>query len=150
MNRRYNLFASGFRALRSIGLVAAACGGLLLGSNATAQNVIEDVSVAKGAAGRTNLTFSLKDNAAAAPSVFAIASPPRLVLDFPNTSSATKPAVDVSDAVVRSYNVVQAQGRTRVVLNLLKTQSYDVKVDGSKISLSLFDAAGTATADASP
>ena len=32
-----------------------------------AQNVIEDVSVAKGAAGRTTLTFTLKDALPAAP-----------------------------------------------------------------------------------
>lgn len=115
-----------------------------------AQNVLEDVAVAKGAAGRTTMTFTLKDGVAAPPSVFAIASPPRLVLDFANTGSATKPSVDVSDAVVRSYNVVQAQGRTRVVLNLLKSQSYDLKVDGSRVALSLFDAAGTAVSEASP
>lgn len=117
---------------------------------ASAQNVLEDVSVAKGAAGRTTMTFVLKDGVATPPSVFAIASPPRLVLDFANTGSATKPAVDVSDAVVRSYNVVQAQGRTRVVLNLLKSQSYDLKLDGQRVALSLFDPAGTAVSEASP
>ncbi len=117
---------------------------------ATAQNVIEDVSVAKGAAGRTTLTFSLKDPLPAAPSVFAIATPPRLVLDFANTTSVGKATNEVTDSVLRSYNVVQAQGRTRVVLNLLKSQAYDVKSDGKKLSIALYDAPGVAIADAAP
>ena len=117
---------------------------------AMAQNVIEDVSVAKGAAGRTTLTFSLKDPLPAAPSVFAIATPPRLVLDFANTTSASKATNEVTDSVLRSYNVVQAQGRTRVVLNLLKSQAYDVKSDGKKLQIALFDAPGVAITDAAP
>ena len=115
-----------------------------------AQNVIEDVSVAKGAAGRTTLTFSLKDPLPAAPSVFAIATPPRLVFDFANTTSLGKATNDVTDSVLRSYNVVQAQGRTRVVLNLIKSQAYDVKLDGKKLSVALYDAPGTAVAEAAP
>ncbi len=117
---------------------------------AMAQNVIEDVSVAKGAAGRTTLTFSLKDPLTAAPSVFAIATPPRLVLDFANTTTVGKATNEVTDSVLRSYNVVQAQGRTRVVLNLLKSQAYDVKADGKKLSIALYDAPGVAISDAAP
>ena len=115
-----------------------------------AQNVIEDVSVAKGAAGRTTLTFTLKEPLPAAPSVFAIATPPRLVLDFANTTSLGKATNEVTDSVLRSYNMVQAQGRTRVVLNLIKSQAYDVKTDGKKLLIALFDAPGTAIADAAP
>jgi type IV pilus assembly protein PilQ len=37
-----------------------------------------------------------------------------------------------------------------VVLNLLKSQAYDVKSDGKKLSIALFDAPGTSVADAAP
>ncbi len=130
--------------------VAGVLGSMLVASTSFAQNVIEDVAVAKGAAGRTTLTFSLKDVPAGAPSVFAIATPPRLVLDFPNTTSVGKATNDVTDSVLRSYNVVQAQGRTRVVLNLTKSQSYEMKSDGKKLSVALFDAPGAAAADSAP
>lgn len=130
--------------------VAGVLGGILIASPSFGQNVIEDVAVAKGAAGRTTLTFSLKDAPAAVPSVFAIATPPRLVLDFPNTTSVGKATNEVTDSVLRSYNVVQAQGRTRVVLNLTKSQAYDVKSDGKKLSVALFDAPGTAVAESAP
>ncbi len=121
-----------------------------LASLASAQNVIEDVAVAKGAAGRTTLTFSLKEPLVGAPSVFAIATPPRLVLDFANTTSIGKATNDVTDSVLRSYNVVQAQGRTRVVLNLSKSQAYEVKSDNKKLIVALFDAPGAAVADSAP
>lgn len=139
-----------FRKGSQASFVVALLGLSALGNTASAQNVIEDVSVAKGAAGRTNLTFAMKAPLAAPPSVFAIASPPRLVLDFANTTSAGKPNNDVTDSVLRSYNIVQAQGRTRVVLNLVKAQAYEVKADGARFSVSLFDAPGTAVTDSAP
>jgi type IV pilus assembly protein PilQ len=124
--------------------------GCFFASSAGAQNVIEDVTVAKGAAGRTTLTFALKEAPSAAPSVFAIATPPRLVLDFANTTSLGKATNEVTDSVLRSYNVVQAQGRTRVVLNLTKTQAYELKTEGQRLMVALFDAPGTAVADSAP
>ena len=139
-----------FRKGSRTSFVMALWGAFALTSAASAQNVIEDVAVAKGAAGRTTLTFALKAPLAAPPSVFAIATPPRLVLDFANTTSVGKATSEVTDSVLRSYNVVQAQGRTRVVLNLVKSQAYDVKADGNKLSVTLFDAPGTAVTDSAP
>ncbi len=141
------------RAFRKGGrasFVVALWGAFALGTTASAQNVIEDVAVAKGAAGRTTLTFALKSPLAAAPSVFTIATPPRLVLDFANTTSVGKASNEVTDSTLRSYNIVQAQGRTRVVLNLIKPQSYEIKNDGNKFAVTLFDAPGTAVADSAP
>ncbi len=151
MNVTQHLRASGNRGRTSlVTALFASLISLTLASFASAQNVIEEVAVAKGAAGRTTLTFSLKESLAAAPSVFAIATPPRLVLDFANTTSLGKATNDVTDSVLRSYNVVQAQGRTRVVLNLSKSQAYDVRSDGKKLIVALFDAPGAAVADSAP
>ena len=151
MNVTQHLRASGNRSRTSlVAALFASLTSLTLAPFASAQNVIEEVAVAKGAAGRTTLTFSLKESLAAAPSVFAIATPPRLVLDFANTTSVGKATNDVTDSVLRSYNVVQAQGRTRVVLNLSKSQAYDVKSDGKKLIVALFDAPGTTVTDSAP
>ena len=151
MNVTQHLRASGNRGRTSlVAALFASLTSLTLASFASAQNVIEEVAVAKGAAGRTTLTFSLKESLAAAPSVFAIATPPRLVLDFANTTSIGKATNDVTDSVLRSYNVVQAQGRTRVVLNLSKSQAYDVRSDGKKLIVALFDAPGTTVTDSAP
>ncbi len=151
MNVTQKLRAFGDRGRTSIvSALLASLSAFALISTASAQNVIEDVAIAKGAAGRTTLTFSLKEPLAGVPSVFAIATPPRLVLDFANTTSLGKATNEVTDSVLRSYNVVQAQGRTRVVLNLSKTQAYDVKSDNKKLVVALFDAPGTAVTDSAP
>ena len=131
-------------------LAIALLASLAFVAPAVAQNVIEDVAVAKGAAGRTTLTFTFKESLVSGPTVFAIATPPRLVLDFANTTTIGKATNDVTDSVLRSYNVVQAQGRTRVVLNLSKSQAYDVKADNKKLIVALFDAPGTAVAESAP
>ena len=70
--------------------------------------------------------------------------------DFANTTSVGKATNEVTDSVLRSYNVVQAQGRTRVVLNLSKSQAYEVKTDNKKLVIALFDAPGTAATDSAP
>ena len=149
VTQQLRMLSARYRTSLARGLLASLTSVALVASVA-AQNVIEDVSIAKGGAGRTTLTFSLKEPLAGAPAVFAIATPPRLVLDFANTTSAGKATNEVTDSVLRSYNVVQAQGRTRVVLNLTKTQAYDVKTDNKKLVVALFDAPGTAATDSAP
>ena len=60
------------------------------------------------------------------PAGFAIASPPRIALDFLDTVNAlgaTQRVVD--DVALRSLNVIQAGNRTRVVFNLNRPQTFE-------------------------
>jgi type IV pilus assembly protein PilQ len=115
---------------------------------AIAQSVIEDVSVSKAQGGRTVVTFTIKGEGGTAPTAFAIASPPRLVLDFANTSTTGRGSAELSDPVVRSYNLVQAQGRTRAVLNLNRAQAYEVRMEAGRAVVSLSDPVGASVAAA--
>ena len=136
---------SSTRAYGSIGPTFLAMLFAWVAVTARAQGVIEDVSVAKAQGGRTVVTFAVKGGVAA-PTAFAIASPPRLVLDFANTSASGRASGDLSDPVVRSFNLVQAQGRTRAVLNLNRPQTYDIKVEGDRAIVTLADPAGASVA----
>ncbi|MDW8311898.1 MAG: type IV pilus secretin PilQ [Burkholderiales bacterium] len=122
---------------------------MTLAGYAQAQNVIEDVVVSKAQGGRTVVTFSIKGGAVT-PNVFSIAAPPRLVLDFVNTTVAGRPSGEISDAVVRSYNLVQAPGRTRAVLNLNRAQAYDIRTEGERTIVTLTDPVGPSVAAAGP
>lgn len=118
-------------------------------SAAKAQNVIEDLSVNKAAGGRTVVTMTLKEAPAGTPAAFSIVSPPRIAIDFANTSNALgRTLQEVNEPILRSLNVVQAGPRTRVVFNLTRLQSYETKVEGRVVTLSMFDAAGATQADA--
>jgi len=94
--------------------------------------------------------FELKAPPANPPAGFAIARPPRIALDFFDTASGlanNQRAVD--DPALRSLQFVQAGNRTRVVFNLNKPQTFDTKVEGNAVVVTLADT-GTATAQAAP
>lgn len=127
------------RGRRSLPLVVLVC-GLLHSALVWADNSIDAVAVSRGTAGRTVIKMTLKEPIAAAPAGFSISNPPRIALDFPNTGNGTGKAVqEVGDAVLRSLNIVQAGTRTRVVLNLVKTQNFETQLSGRDLFITLFD-----------
>lgn len=72
------------------------------------------------------------------PNSFAIANPPRIALDFPGASvRLPSPAVDLGNNLVRSATAVEAGGRARVVLNLLRNASYSTTPSGNTVTISL-------------
>ncbi len=70
----------------------------------------------------------------ALPTGFATQSPARIALDFPGvTSSLGKPVVQINQGNLRSVNVVQADGRARVVLNLKQATAYRTELQGDAL-----------------
>ncbi|MDQ2916946.1 MAG: type IV pilus secretin PilQ [Pseudomonadota bacterium] len=140
----------GFAACRAwlacfAGMVVLVFGGAAL---AQSSNTIEQVSVTRGASGNTVVRFQLKAPPANPPAGFAIASPPRIALDFFDTASglaSNQRAVD--DPALRSLQFVQAGNRTRVVFSLNKPQTFDTKVEGNAVLVTLTDS-GTPSAQA--
>jgi type IV pilus assembly protein PilQ len=127
--------------------VAALC-GLVVSAHAFAQatNAIEQVTVTRGVSGRTVVKFTLKAPPANPPAGFSIANPPRIALDFTDTSSALSSNQRAVDSpTLRSLNFVQAGNRTRVVFNLNAPQSFETSVEGRDVVVTLADT-GSATA----
>ena len=115
---------------------------LALAGTAPAQtgNSIDKVTVSKASSGRTVVRFDLKNPPANPPASFSIQSPPRIALDFMDTTNglgATQRAID--EAALRSLNVIQAGNRTRVVFNLNKPQTFETKVEGNAVLVTLAD-----------
>ena len=129
--------------------LAALCGLVLSGyAFAQATNAIEQVSVTRGASGRTIVKFTLKTPLANPPAGFAIANPPRIALDFPDTSSALPSNQrSIDGPILRSMNFVQAGNRTRVVFNLNSPQTFETSIEGRDVVVTLAES-GTATAGA--
>lgn len=72
------------------------------------------------------------------PTGFATQSPARIALDFPGASNATgKNAVDINQGNLKSANVVEAGGRSRVVLNLKQPTSYRAEIQGNALLIML-------------
>jgi type IV pilus assembly protein PilQ len=95
---------------------------------------------------RVQITLTLSQ-AAPQPSVFAIDKPARLSVDLPDTHLALAERYrKVSVGQVRSIAAVEAQGRTRLVVELVQPTPYNVSVDGNRIIVDLAGNPGTAPA----
>ncbi len=88
--------------------------------------------------GRQVLRLRLRQALRTAPVSFATSTPPRVVLDLPDTTNATgqmRRLLDVGD--LRSVDLVQAAGRLRVVLNLARSLPYALRTEGRELVLAL-------------
>ncbi len=109
-------------------------------SAAWAQNSIEAMTVAQQG-GVINVKVTFKDALAAPPAAFSVAAPARIALDFANTVNGLgKNSQIFNEGDLRSANIVQAEGRTRLVLNLNQTMSYESRIDGNALLLTLLPA----------
>lgn len=122
-------------------LVKAATLGLLMlfgAAQAETQNKINALSVVESGAGGTVIKVELAEPMSNAPAGFTINTPPRIALDFPNTANALgKSTQDLSVGELRGANIVQAGSRTRLVLNLNQMLSYETKMDGNNVLITL-------------
>ncbi|MDP1537731.1 MAG: type IV pilus secretin PilQ [Burkholderiales bacterium] len=104
-------------------------------------NVIENLAVAKSG-GNTVLKIGLQQSIASAPSNFVIANPARIVFDFPSTENGLGHSNKaVNEGVLRSYNLVQAGDRSRLVLNLDKSSRFEMRHEEKALFITLLDEA---------
>ena len=108
------------------------------GSEGTAQNSIEAIDVTTLQGGKVAVKITLKQALANPPAGFSLNNPPRIAFDFPSTANALgKTTQEFDKSGLRSINIVQASGRTRLVMNLAKPFGYDTKIDGKDLVVTL-------------
>lgn len=126
--------AAPLRILAAAGLMMAACAAM-------AQNSIESMNVTQQG-GAVIVKVNLKEAPSAPPAGFTVANPPRVALDFAGTVNGLgRNSQDVGQGDLRSINVVQVGDRSRMVLNLKNPVTYDARVDGNSVIVSLTPAA---------
>ena len=86
------------------------------------------------------LRITLRQALVALPGSFSTNAPPRIVLDFPDTLNATRQTRQVFDeGELRHADLVQAAGRTRVVINLKQQQQFNIRISGETLIVTLAD-----------
>ena len=86
---------------------------------AGAPNSITGLNVSSTGNGKAIITIGLAQPLANLPAGFTTDDPPRIILDFINTkNSLGKSVQDSHEGGLHSTNIVQAAGRTRLVVNL--------------------------------
>ncbi|MEJ2646606.1 MAG: AMIN domain-containing protein, partial [Gammaproteobacteria bacterium] len=109
-------------------------------------NTLESMSYASLPGNRVQLTLTMAKKATK-PLSFTIDKPARIALDFPATKThLAKRYQPINVGVTKSVTAVEAQGRTRVVLDLVEMVPYRTRVDGNKVIVTIQDA-GAAMAE---
>ena len=125
-------------AVKLIAMLALFVAMIVAASPALAEsNSIESVvSVMQG--NQTELRLRLKEPLKTAPVSFTVASPPRLAFDLPDTVNGMgKNTVELTQGDIRSVTIVQAGGRSRVVLNLRGAVTNQMRLDGDSLVVSV-------------
>lgn len=109
------------------------------------QNSIEDIVYAKLPGDRIQVQIRMAGTPAK-PAVFTTSNPARIALDFPNTRvNMSRTSVKVGTGAVTSINAIEAQNRTRIVLNLVKPASYTSTFDNQSYTVTVDNPTGGIT-----
>ena len=104
-------------------------------------NSIDAITVAQQG-GVLNVKLTFREPLSALPAGFSVAAPARIALDFVNTTNGLgKSSQTFNEGDLRSANVIQAEGRTRLVLNLNQAMTYEPTIAGNTLLLALLPAA---------
>lgn len=114
------------------------------------QNAIEEIVYAKLPGERIQVTIKMT-RSPPEPNSFSITNPARIALDFSDTRVAM-PArvVQVKEGALTNVTAIEAEGRTRVVLSLVKLVGYTTVVDGRNFVITLDSAASAIASSAAP
>jgi type IV pilus assembly protein PilQ len=113
---------------------------------AEAANSIESIDYATTQGGKIMLKLGMKQALQTTPAGFTISNPPRIALDFPNTSNGLgKSSLNIGEDPLRSLNIVQAGNRTRLVLNLNKPVQYETRIEDKYLLVTLQGAESAAS-----
>jgi len=128
-------------AVAGLTAYAAVCAAQTPAAEAT--NAIERVDASQTSTGVV-LMIDMKNPVQGTPASFSVASPARVALDLPGTVNALgRNQLDLNQGDLRSVNIVQASGRSRVVLNLKRPLTHAISVEGKRILVALGGAADT-------
>lgn len=145
--------------IASPGLVALIIGiscaiGILIGFPEAAQAAaltLDEVSFTTLPGNEVEVRLGLSGPPGKPPRAFIIDNPARIALDFADTGlnlADRHRAIGVGPA--QSVTAVEAGGRTRVVLNLVRQVPYDLRVEGSAVVVTLHSGGVAATTPVGP
>ena len=135
--------STGGRRITAFGWAALAQAALLLFTGATASaqegNRLQDIQVQSLPGQRVELKL-IMSGTAPEPLAFTIENPARIALDLPNTAlGLTSRRRDVNLGPLNTVLTAEANGRTRVVLNLGSMVEYKTERSGNTVTITLGD-----------
>jgi len=109
--------------------------GLLFAINASAENILQDISYAPLSGGKVQITMKFA-GPVGEPQVFTTDNPARIAIDLADTrNGVSQRRVEINTGATGAVSAVEAAGRTRVVVDLFHTSTYETKVEGNNLVL---------------
>lgn len=103
----------------------------------TPPNSVEAFDVSQQS-GKVIIKLTLKEALRSRPGSFTVANPARIAFDLPNTvNNLGRSSQNIGEGELVSMNMVQAGERTRMVLKLRQLVSYDSRIDGNSLVITL-------------
>src|SRR6202163_2317785 len=134
------------RTATTLAIVLAAVSGLNFKAHAADPNKLESIEVQTLSGQQVQLKLHLS-GPPAEPMPFTIDKPARIAFDLPDTTLAlASRRVDVHSGGVDSVVAAEANGRTRLVVNVDSLLPYTTQVDGNTIIVTLGNQPGAALA----
>ena len=111
---------------------------------AFAANVLQNISHAPGANGRVDIILQFAGPIADA-QVFTTDNPPRIAIDLPDTRNGlVERRVTVGNGSASAVSAAEANGRTRVVVDLFRPAAYESRIEGNRLVLSVANSGAAA------
>jgi type IV pilus assembly protein PilQ len=111
--------------------------GFIACAPAFAANTLQDVTSTPLPDGKVQVTLKFAQPAAA-PRAFSTDTPPRIALDFADTHNGlTQRSVAVGSGSASAVSAVEANGRTRVVVDLTQPSAYVTRVEGDDVIVTI-------------
>ncbi len=118
-------------------LSVASAAAMLVATSAWAVT-LDNINYTSLPGDRVQLRLELSEPVGAEPLSFTIDNPARVALDFPGTSlNVAQKSQTIGIGNAESVTAVEADGRTRVVVNLVNMVPYDIRSDGNIVTVTL-------------
>ncbi|GGA09342.1 type IV pilus secretin family protein [Dyella caseinilytica] len=102
---------------------------------AAATSTLQDITYKTLPGGRVELRMNFNSSQLPQPNIFTTDNPPRIAIDFPDTTNDAARHQDIGVGTTTGVSAVAAGGRTRVVVELMQASAYKSHVEGNSLVL---------------
>ena len=124
-------------ASRYLAITLLAASAFWAQSAAAATATLKDISYDVLPGGRVELHMNFAEGQVPQPNIFTTGTPPRIAVDFADTTNAAPRHLDIGKGSTSGVSAVSAGGRTRVVVELMRESTYTSRVDGNSLVLTV-------------
>ncbi|MEO7067544.1 MAG: type IV pilus secretin PilQ [Rhodanobacter sp.] len=102
-----------------------------------ATNTLQSVTYNTLPSGSVELHMNFAGSAVPQPKIFTTSNPPRIAVDFADTASTAGRHLAIGKGSTSGVSAVQAGGRTRVVVELMRESTYRSHISGNSLVLTV-------------